>query len=101
MGNEPKQAEASPIRLDIDWQRQRENFLDWGREPRFPNYIDVAITSIFFILIWGVATWLSHAEWSVGAAAIASVALFSFRARAFNRAYQAYLRARGRQAPTT
>jgi hypothetical protein len=96
MGNESKQPDsASPIRLDLDWQRTRETFLDWGREPRFPKLIDVGLTSIFFVLVWVAGTWLRHAEWSVGAAAIASVALFSFRARAFNRAYQAYLRARG------
>jgi hypothetical protein len=100
MGNDTKTAESSPIRLDLDWQKERENFLDWGREPRFPTYVDVGVTSFFFVLIWVAATLLSHAEWSVGAAAIASVALFSFRARSFNRAYQAYLRARGRKAPT-
>ncbi|HWB09471.1 MAG TPA: hypothetical protein VG826_09615 [Pirellulales bacterium] len=96
MGN--KQADSfSPIRLDLEWQRQRERFLDWGCEPRFPNFGDVVVISLFFLLVWGAGTYLEHGEWSVGAAAIASVALYSFRARSFEDAYQRYLRARGWQ----
>jgi hypothetical protein len=94
MGNK-KAASSSPIRLDLEWQRQRENFLDWGCEPRFPTLVDVVVTSLFFILVWAAGVYLDHREWSIGAAAIASVALYSFRARAFEDAYQRYLRARG------
>lgn len=85
----------SPIRLDLEWQRQREAFLDWGCEPRFPTLGDVVVTSLFFLLVWGAGTYLEHGEWSIGAAAIASVALYSFRARGFEEAYQRYLQARG------
>jgi len=93
MGN--KKAASGPIRLDLEWQRQRENFLDWGCEPRTTTLIDVVLISLFFILVWGAGTYLGHTEWSVGAAAIASVALYSLRARNFEDAYQRYLKARG------
>jgi hypothetical protein len=93
-----KQADStSPIRLDLEWQRQREKFLDWGCEPRFPTLGDVLVTSLFFLLVWAAGTYLGHREWSVGAAAIASVALYSSRARSFEDAYQRYLQARGWQ----
>ncbi|HVX15669.1 MAG TPA: hypothetical protein VHC22_31070 [Pirellulales bacterium] len=79
------------IRLDLDWQRRREAFLDWGREPRLPTFADVVVTSLFFLFIWGAAVSLGRIEWMAGAATIAVSALFSFRARAFDEAYATYL----------
>lgn len=98
MADAPRRIELSTlIRLDLDWQHQREKFLDWGCEPRFPTLADVVITSLFFIFIWGAAIWLGHAEWILGAAGVAIAVLFSFRARGFDEAYQTYLRARAHQ----
>lgn len=95
MADASKRSELSAlIRLDLDWQRQREKFLDWGCEPRFPTLADVVITSLFFVFIWAAAIWLGHAEWILGAAGIAITILFAFRARGFDEAYQGYLRAR-------
>ncbi|HET6884546.1 MAG TPA: hypothetical protein VFI31_30610 [Pirellulales bacterium] len=82
------------IRLDLDWQRRREAFLDWGREPRFPTLADVVVTSLFFLFIWGAAICLGHADWILGAAAISISTLFSFRARGFDEAYGLYLHQR-------
>jgi hypothetical protein len=92
MPDRTKKAEMSAlIRLDLEWQSRREAFLDWGREPRFPTLADVVVTSIFFVFIWGAAVWLGHADWVLGAAAVAVATLFSFRARGFDEAYTAYL----------
>lgn len=86
------------IGLDLDWQQRREAFLDWGREPRFPGLADVAVTSLFFLFVWGAAVSLGRAEWVLGAATVAIAVLFSFRARGFEEAYAGYLRQRGRLA---
>ncbi|HVA48578.1 MAG TPA: hypothetical protein VNH11_19590 [Pirellulales bacterium] len=99
MANGNSKSETGAIfQLDLDWQRQRETFLDWGREPRALSVIDVAVTSLFFLFTWGAALWLGHGDRSVGAAAIAIVVLFSFRSRAFESAYRAYLHTRSRLA---
>lgn len=98
MANKNRRAAISTlIRLDLDWQRQREKFLDWGREPQFPTLADVVVTSLFFLFVWGAAIWLGHADWILGAAVTAIAVLFSFRARGFDEAYRTYLGARARQ----
>lgn len=97
MANGKAKGEISGIfQLDIDWQRQREKLLDWGREPQALTLVDVAVTVVFFLFNWAAAIWLGHDEYTIGAAAIAVVVLFSFRSRAFDSAYQTYLAARAR-----
>ncbi len=92
MADRTKSAEMSAlIRLDLDWQRRREAFLDWGREPRLPTFGDVFVTSLFFLFIWGAAVSLGRIEWMAGGATISVSSLYSFRARAFDNAYAAYL----------
>ena len=97
MSDRSKSNEMSAlIRLDLDWQRRREEFLDWGREPRFPTLADVVVTSVFFLFVWGAAISLGRADWVLGSAAVAIAVLFSFRARGFEEAYTAYLGQRSR-----
>ncbi|HQU44717.1 MAG TPA: hypothetical protein PK867_18020 [Pirellulales bacterium] len=99
MANGNNKSEVGAIfQLDLDWQRQRETYLDWGREPQTLTVIDVVVTSLFFLFTWGAALWLGHGDWSLGAAAIAIAVLFSFRSRAFESAYRGYLHARSRLA---
>lgn len=97
MANDRATGKTSGIyQLDHDWQRQREQFLDWGREPQALTLVDVAITVLFFVFNWAAATWLGHNEYTIGAAVIAIAVLFSFRSRAFDSAYRTYLSARAR-----
>lgn len=94
----PRSANAfnlnSLVTLDLDWQAQRERYLDWGAEPQPPGLPSVAATLVFFVFVWISAVCLRHSEWLSGSAAIAIVALFSFRARAFDTAYAEYRRRR-------
>lgn len=90
----------SLVSLDLDWQAQRERYLDWGAEPQPPGVPAVLATLLFFVFVWVSAACLRHPEWLSGSAAVAIVALFSFRARDFDTAYTEYRRRRFGQART-
>lgn len=97
MANGTAKGEIGAVfQLDLDWQRQREKLLDWGREPQSLTLVDVAVTTLFFVFNWSADSWLGHNEYTIGAAVIAIAVLFSFRSRAFDSAYQTYLAARSR-----
>jgi hypothetical protein len=100
----PRSANASNMNallsLDLDWQAERERYLDWGAEPQPPGLPAVVATLLFFLFVWISAVCLRRPEWLCGAAAISIVALYSFRARDFDIAYGEYRRRRFGQART-
>lgn len=83
--------------LDLEWQHERERLLDWGCEPQYPGMSAVAVTALFFVLVWAASIAVGRPEWLYGGSSIAVVTLFSFRARSFEAAYHDYLRRRGGQ----
>lgn len=80
--------------LDSEWQHQRERFLDWGGEPQYPTFAAVLTTAAFFLVVWVASVALARPEWLYGAASVAIVVLYSYRARSFEAAYHDYLRRR-------
>ena len=78
MADASKRIELSTlIRLDLDWQQQRENFLDWGCEPRFPTLADVVVTFALLRFYLGRRNLAGTCQSIIGAAGIAIAVFFT------------------------
>jgi hypothetical protein len=80
--------------IDLTWQKQREQFLDNGREPHPLDWRSLGLISAFFALSWGLAAWegLGHLTPAIATATIVNFA--SLRVSSFNQAYEQYLQRR-------
>ena len=80
--------------IDLAWQKEYEQFLDLGREPRPVNGRSLMFISAFFVLSWGLSTWNGLAQLTPAIATTTIVSIASLRSNGFDRAYRQYLQQR-------
>jgi CHASE2 domain-containing sensor protein len=83
-------------KVDLAWQRKREQFLENGNEPRPLDWKSVGLISGFFVVTWGLATWGGLAPLIPAISAATIVSFASLRFSSFERAYEEYRQARAR-----
>ncbi len=82
---------ARLTRIDLEWQDEREGYLDWGREPQPLGVRAVAVVLALFTIGWGLAV-NTGAGYIASTLATTTVAvLCSRRFHEFDAAHRAYL----------
>ena len=90
-----RESSASKLhRIDLAWQKEYQQFLDNGREPRPLDGRSLLFISAFFVVSWGLSAWQGLTQLTPALAATTIVSVASLRFNGFDRAYRQYLQKR-------